>query len=174
MPHQRDYAPVFDRARAASWANGAAGRDAAMGGVCDLLWEAFGDSGDHTPGRGFSWVGFYLHGPGEEEMTLAVRRDKPACSPIGLHGMCGRCWLARAPILVADVATLGEGYIACDPKDRSELVVPCLDEDGACWGVLDADSWDLGAFNELDMHGTMELLRIAGLSRGCAKPLLRL
>lgn len=145
-----------------------------MRGVVDLLWTAFGDSGPHTPGRGFSWVGFYLYGPGPEEMTLAVRRNKPACSPIGLHGMCGRCWQTQRPIVVDDVSTLGAGYIACDPKDRSELVVPCLDADGSCWGVLDADSWDLAAFDGHDADGVEELLQFCGLTASAGGELLRL
>ncbi len=168
--HTRDYGPLIRAARAAHWS----GQAAAMQGVVELLWGAFGDPGVHTPGRGYSWVGFYLHGPGAEEMTLAVRRNKPACSPIGLHGMCGRCWQTRRAIVVDDVATLGAGYIACDPKDRSELVVPCVGGDGACWGVLDADSWDLAAFDGLDATGAMELLAAAGLTARMGGELLRL
>lgn len=168
--HTRDYSVVLSDAYSGSWI----GRDAAMRRVCDILWDAFGDPGPHTPGRGISWVGFYLHGPAPTEMTLAVRRNKPACSPIGLHGMCGRCWQERKAIIVDDVATLGAGYIACDPKDRSELVLPCLDASGACWGVLDIDSWDLRAFDESDAGGCWSLLRIAGLTRGEMGQALRL
>lgn len=168
--HPRDYAPVLRAARSARWSS----RAAAMQGTVDLLWEAFGDPGPHTAGRGCSWVGFYEHGPEPEQMTLAVRRDKPACSPIGLHGMCGRCWRERRPILVGDVATLGQGYIACDPKDRSELVIPCLDPEGNCWGVLDADSWDLEAFDEADARAVSELLALAGLTGTALPAALRL
>ena len=166
----RDYAPLIAAARAARGPT----RDAAMQGVVDLLWGAFGDPGPHAPGRGYSWVGFYLHGPGPDEMTLAVRRNKPACSPIGLHGMCGRCWRERRPIIVADVATLGADYIACDPKDRSELVLPCIDDRGGCWGVLDVDSWDLGSFDGSDAEGCAALLRAAGLTEATPATALRL
>lgn len=163
--HARDYAPVLQAARSTVSRGEWTTREAAMRGVCDLLWDHFGDPGPHRPGRGYSWVGFYVGGPGPDEMTLAVRRDKPACSPIGLHGMCGRGWQSRCPIIIDDVATLGEKYVACDPRDRSELVLPCLEADGAAWGVFDADSWDLRAFDEADAAAVGELLVIAGLSR---------
>lgn len=126
--------------------------------VVDALWEAL-----HR--TGISWAGFYLKADDAEEMTLGPRRDKPACSPIGLHGACGRAWRERRPLVVADVAALGPGYIACDPRDRSEVVLPVFDPvGGACWGVLDLDSHDVGSFSEADVHGLQEVLERAGLS----------
>src|SRR4051812_14344363 len=79
-------------------------REPCMQALVDGLWPALG-------GRGVSWIGFYLKAPRADEMILGPRRDKPACSPIGLHGMCGRCWRERRPIIVRDVATLGANYI---------------------------------------------------------------
>jgi len=166
----RDYSPLLASARAARPTT----RDAAMRLVVDLLWSAFGDPGPHTPNRGYSWVGFYTLGPAPDQMTMAVRRNKPACSPIGLHGMCGRGYLTRQPILIPDVSTLGANYIACDPKDRSEMVIPCLNADGSCWGVLDADSWDLAAFGDADVAGVAQLLSVTGLSAGPLAQTLRL
>ncbi|MBM4108689.1 MAG: GAF domain-containing protein [Phycisphaerae bacterium] len=147
----RDYAPLVGIASVSGE------RTARMQRVCDLLWGAFS-------ARGLSWIGFYAKVSGAEQMVLEVRRDKPACSPIGLHGMCGRCWGERRPILVADVATLGTNYIACDPRDRSEAVVPCFDEGGSCWGVLDADSHEPGAFGLNDLAGMTALVEAFGLS----------
>ncbi len=123
-----------------------------------LLWEAFG-------GR-WSWVGFYDKSPGADEMILVCREPKPACSPSGLHGMCGRGWRERRAFVVRDVAVLGANYVACDPRDKSELVVPLLAADGACRGVLDADSYDVGAFTLDDAFGCDALLRALGLSAG--------
>src|SRR5262245_9453352 len=105
-------------------------RDTAMQYVVDLLWEAF-----HK--QSVSWVGFYLDQPGEPDdrrMILGPRRDKPACSPIGLHGVCGQALTAQTTRIVGDVKDLGANYIACDPRDRSEIVVPLIDERGGCWG----------------------------------------
>ena len=86
--------------------------------ICDLIWEELAP-------RGVSWVGFYLEDPdspmeiGTENgaLLLAARRDKPACSPIGMHGACGQALLEEVVRLVDDVALLGANYIACDPRD---------------------------------------------------------
>jgi putative methionine-R-sulfoxide reductase with GAF domain len=131
-----------------------------MQSFVDALWPELSR-------KGISWLGFYLvaHDPTRgDEMLLGPRRDKPACSPIGMHGACGRCYLSRRPLVVTDVANLGQGYIACDPRDRSEVVVPLLNADGSCWGVLDVDSFDLGAFAETDVEGLQAVLVAAGLT----------
>jgi len=68
------------------------------------------------------------------------------------------------PHIVEDVNKLGENYIACDPRDRSEVVIPCIDDDGTCWGVLDVDSWEIGAFDESDERGLLAVLVAAGIT----------
>jgi putative methionine-R-sulfoxide reductase with GAF domain len=119
--------------------------------VVDSIWSEFGN---HRP---VSWVGFYHLRP--QEMTLGHRRDKPACSPIGLHGACGRAALSGRSLLVHDVRKLGEGYIACDPRDLSELVVPVSDQSGTVIGVLDLDSYSESAFQETDQFALEEIAR---------------
>jgi len=131
-------------------------RAARMQDVADLLWEALRPTG-------VSWLGFYLH-DGAKTLVLGPRRDKPACSPIGLHGACGRAFRDRAPFVVRDVAELGANYIACDPADRSEVVIPLFEADGRCWGVFDADSHEVGAFDARDAAGLTAVLRAAGLT----------
>ncbi len=156
-------APWDEMARAASRiaatsSAAAASREGTMQSLVDLLWNAL-----HP--RGVSWIGFYeADSSGEPQMILRARRDTPACSPIGLHGACGQCLLGRRALVVRDVRELGEGYIACDPLDRSELVVPCLNRDGTAWGVLDADSHLLGAFSDADAVGLQRVLEASGLS----------
>lgn len=140
---------------AARFAGIRGGREERMNAFVDLAWEAFHPSG-------VSWIGFYLH-LGKDELVLGPRRDKPACSPIGFHGACGQSFLSRKPLIVRDVAELGEKYIACDPRDQSEVVLPLLDESGRCWGVLDLDSYDVGAFTDDDVKGLNLLLHQAGL-----------
>ncbi|GJQ26137.1 MAG: diguanylate cyclase [Phycisphaerae bacterium] len=130
-------------------------RAAAMQVFVDIAWDALQPTG-------VSWLGFYFGGA--EEMTLGPRRDKPACTPIGLHGVCGRAYTSRRPQVVADVATLGANYVACDPRDRSEVVIPCIDPDGVCWGVLDLDSHEAGSFGEADVRGLTGALIAAGLT----------
>ena len=127
-----------------------------MQAVVDALWAAL-------RGTGVSWVGFYLH-EGRDELVLGPRRDKPACSPIGLHGACGQAFLQRKPLVVRDVKELGANYVACDPRDQAEVVIPLFEPDGRCWGVLDLDSHQIGAFDESDVAGLMRVLRAADLT----------
>ena len=136
--------------------------------AADAVWDAHADTG-------VSWVGFY-HGPGErtedgrivgeDEMLLGPRRDTPACSPIGLHGACGRAYREGVTLVINDVAALGEGYVACDPRDAAELVIPIYDESARCRGVLDLDRFQKGAFSEDDAESLHALLVRAGLTRG--------
>lgn len=143
-----------------------AGRAQAMLRVVDLLWSAFGEPDPLRPTKGLiSWVGFYEIAEGEQEMTLTCREPKPACSPIGLQGLCGRGRKERRAFVVRDVAVLGEGYIACDPRDKSELVVPMIQGE-ECWGVLDVDSYQVGAFSERDAREMDRVCRAMGLSEG--------
>jgi putative methionine-R-sulfoxide reductase with GAF domain len=131
-------------------------RTVRMQAVVDALWEALHPTG-------ISWVGFYVH-EGGEELVLGPRRDKPACSPIGLHGACGQAFSSRKALVVRDVADLGADYIACDPRDRSEVVLPLIGGAGTCWGVLDLDSHDVAAFDDTDVEGLRQVLQAAGLT----------
>ena len=133
-----------------------ADRDRSAQSFVDVAWEALHPTG-------ISWLGFYLH-ESADELVLGPCRDKPACSPIGMHGACGRALSDRRTVLVHDVSELGENYIACDPRDKSELVIPLFDRTGRCWGVFDADSHEVGAFSESDAEGFTALLRKAGLT----------
>lgn len=146
----RNYQPIIDSVEPGL------SRPAAMRAVVDGIWDAFANAG-------VSWVGFYLHESGDE-LVLDYRRDKPACSPIGMHGACGKAFKDAKPLVVRDVKDLGENYVACDPRDRSEVVLPCIDATGKCWGVLDLDSFDIGAFDDSDVNGLTQLLRKAGLT----------
>ena len=135
--------------------------------IADALWDALAP-------RGVSWIGFYkIAGEANDHavepasaMLLGPHRDKPACSPIGMHGACGQSFTERTTLVVTDVANLGEGYVACDPKDIAELVIPCTDPDGSCWGVLDADSFERGCFDERDAGAVWQVLIAAGLAHG--------
>ena len=118
-------------------------------------------------GGPMSWAGFYLDRPGEPDdarLVLGPRLPKPACSPIGMHGACGQALRSARSLVVVDVADLGAGYVACDPRDRSELVVPCLEADGSAWGVFDVDSHAVGAFGVSDADFCQRCLHAAGLS----------
>ncbi len=123
--------------------------------VADVLW-------DRLAPTGVSWVGFYLPND-SNELVLGPSRNKPACSPIGLHGACGQVFTSGKPLVVRDVRELGESYVACDPRDQSEVVLPLIDADRRSYAVLDLDSFDIGAFDDRDVNGLTDVLKAAGL-----------
>lgn len=151
----RDWAAV---AAAVSEAAEVAGGSLSQRALVDRLWELLSSTG-------VSWLGIYLHAPEmPDALLLGACRDRPACSPIGLHGVCGDSFRRSIPIVVRDVRERGESYVACDPTDRSELVVPLIDARG-CWGVLDLDSREVGSFGEADAAGLAAAVAAARLVR---------
>ncbi|OAB62870.1 hypothetical protein AY599_00675 [Leptolyngbya valderiana BDU 20041] len=129
-----------------------------MAGLVDIAWDALAS-------EDVSWLGFYLPDPDDQQqMLLGPRRDKPACSPIGMHGACGQSFRQHITLVVRDVAALGEGYVACDPRDLAELVIPLFDAHGQCWGVFDLDSFSRGAFTTRDADALHECLAAGGLT----------
>ena len=134
-------------------------REERMRIVADAVWDALHD-------KGVSWVGFYVDHEDlsdDERLILGPCRNKPACSPIGLHGVCGQVLRSGKSMIVRDVADLGANYVACDPRDKAEVCIPLFDEKDNVWGVLDVDSWEVGAFDDRDAAGFSEVLRAAGL-----------
>jgi putative methionine-R-sulfoxide reductase with GAF domain len=132
-----------------------------MNEFCDVIWRFFKD-------QGVSWVGFYEldldEATDKKQMILGPSRDKLACSPIEMRGACGMSCEKKRPIIVNDVHNLGEHYIACDPKDRSEIIIPLFNSDGSCYGVLDIDSFDRDAFGEHDMIELRKLMESTAIS----------
>jgi GAF domain-containing protein len=59
---------------------------------------------------------------------------------------------------VEDV-TQFEGHIACSSDTRSEIVVPVLGPGGQVLAVLDVDSNELAAFDEVDRDELEEICR---------------
>lgn len=115
----------------------------------------------HHKNPHFFWTGFYrlLDGAdGAADLVVGPYQGALACQVLA-RGK-GVCWAAaqRAePVVVPDVHAF-EGHIACDPRSRSEVVVPVRRADGTIAGVLDVDSDRPDAFGPADVEG---LLRIA-------------
>lgn len=136
-------------------------REALMQSFVDEHWEEYA-------ARGSSWMGFYLIDETQREMVLGPCRDTPACSPIGLHGMCGRSWRSGHRLIIPDVHAHGDGHIVCDPRNLSEFVIPLFDESGACWGVFDADSQRRDAYDGAQVEQVTRDLVTAGLTTAAA------
>lgn len=154
MKFNRNYQKLAEAAGLATKSAGTA--EQKMEAVTNILWEGMKD-------KGLAWVGFYKITDDRKEMLLVCRQPKPACSPIGLHGVCGKAWKERKAQVVADVHALGGEHIICDPNNLSEVVIPVLEKDGECLYVLDLDSGELDSFGEEDVKGLELVLKKAGL-----------
>ena len=106
-----------------------------------------------------SWVGFYvLRG---EELVLGPFQGNVACVRIALgRGVCGTAAVERRTVIVEDVETF-PGHIACDAGSRSEIVVPIVVGDRLV-AVLDVDSYDLAAFDEVGAAGLAPIAALLG------------
>ncbi|MEJ2359751.1 MAG: GAF domain-containing protein [Deinococcales bacterium] len=83
---------------------------------------------------GLNWAGFYLVRGGE--LVVGPFQGRPACVRIAFGaGVCGAAVAQRASQVVPDVHAF-PGHIACDPRSRSEIVVPIFDDAGAVTAVL--------------------------------------
>lgn len=109
-----------------------------------------------------SWVGVYLlRGP---ELVLGPFQGKVACVRIPLgRGVCGAAARDRRTIIVPDVEAF-PGHIACDAGSRSEIVVPILHRE-RLFGVLDVDSHQRAAFDDVDARGLAAAAEILGALR---------
>ncbi len=103
---------------------------------------------------GFFWVGFYL--VDGEQLVLGPFQGPIACTRIAFgKGVCGASWEQKTAILVPDVEAF-PGHIACSSLSRSEVVLPLM-KNGEVIGVLDVDSDQLNAFDEVDVKFLTEL-----------------
>ncbi len=99
---------------------------------------------------GWWWTGFYL--VNGDTLQLGPFQGPVACYSIKRgRGVCGTAWEQGHTIVVPDVEEF-PGHIACSSLSRSEIVVPLHDGDGNITGVLDIDSKDVAAFDDVDAH----------------------
>lgn len=104
-----------------------------------------------------SWVGFYVRRG--DELVLGPFQGKVACVRIALgRGVCGTAAAERRTIVVPDVGAF-PGHIACDGGSKSEIVVPVIRKDVVA--VLDLDSYQLAAFDDVDAEGLGRVAELA-------------
>lgn len=106
-----------------------------------------------------SWVGFYItRAPGE--LVLGPFQGKVACVRIAFgRGVCGTAAAERRIVIVPDVEQF-PGHIACDAGSRSEIVLPIV-RDNRVVAVLDLDSYDLAAFDDVDAKYLAQVAALA-------------
>lgn len=102
----------------------------------------------------FFWTGFYVVDPLKpDELVVGPYQGTLGCLriPFG-KGVCGHVAATREAIIVPDVHAF-PGHIACDAASNSEIVLPVFRADGGLAAVLDVDSADYDAFDEIDRDG---------------------
>jgi GAF domain-containing protein len=106
-----------------------------------------------------SWVGFYL--VRADGLVLGPFQGNVACVRIALgRGVCGTAARERRTVIVPDVERFA-GHIACDSGSRSEIVVPIIRR-GQLVAVLDLDSYQLAAFDDVDAAGLTPIAELLG------------
>ncbi len=107
----------------------------------------------------FFWTGFYVVDPARpQELVVGPYQGSLGCLRIGFgQGVCGTAAQTRRTVIVADVEHF-PGHIACDSRSRSEIVVPVFGKGGQLLAVLDVDSTELEAFDEVDAEWLERIL----------------
>ncbi len=97
----------------------------------------------------FDWTGFYrVVAPGL--LKVGPYQGPHGCLQIPFdRGVCGAAARLGRTQIVPDVRAF-PGYIACSGATRSEIVVPVFDQQEQLLAVLDIDSDQLDAFDEID------------------------
>jgi len=139
-------------AEVAAVVKGETSRTARYATTVSLLVSAFG-------GR-FFWCGFYEVDPLKpNELVVGPYQGTLGCLRIAFgKGVCGAAAQTRKSIIVPDVHAF-PGHIACDSRSNSEIVVPVFDAGGALVAVLDIDSTEFAAFDEVDRTGLEAICR---------------
>ncbi|KQW68085.1 diguanylate phosphodiesterase [Phenylobacterium sp. Root77] len=108
----------------------------------------------------FFWTGFYVVDPDKErELVVGPYQGTLGCLRIAFgRGVCGAAAASGQTQLVPDVHAF-PGHIACDGRSQSEVVVPVFDPAGALIAVLDVDSDQLAAFDDVDVEWLEKIVR---------------
>ena len=108
----------------------------------------------------FFWTGFYVVDPlKDNELVVGPYQGTLGCLRIPFSkGVCGACATQGKTLIVPDVHAF-PGHIACDSRTNSEIVVPVFGADGKLAAVLDVDSEQPDAFDEVDRLGLAGICR---------------
>ena len=104
-------------------------------------------------GFGHLWTGFYRVVAPDRLLRVGPYQGTLGCLEIEFgRGVCGAAAAERRTIIVPDVRERPD-HITCDPRSRSEIVVPVFDAQHELIAVLDVDSAMLRMFDEDDRRG---------------------
>ena len=103
------------------------------------------------------WIGFYrVVAPGQ--LLIGPYQGTLGCMHISFNrGICGAAARREETMVVPDVHQF-PGHITCDPNSQSEIVVPVFDDRDELIAVLDVDSAEHNAFDEVDKRHLEEIV----------------
>ena len=140
IPREQAYDQL--RGHVAATLEGVTDRTAAMATISSLVHHALG----------FLWTGFYRV-VGSRKLLIGPYQGTLGCLEMEFgRGVCGTAAETGQAVIVDDVLR-HENHITCDPRARSEIVVPVFDSDGELIAVFDVDSDEPGNFSEVDKVG---------------------
>lgn len=97
------------------------------------------------------WAGFYRH-QAPQVLKIGPYQGRHGCLTIPFdRGICGRCARENTTQRIPDV-TREPDHIACSSSTRSEIVVPIRTREGQVRAVLDLDSDQADAFDDVDVE----------------------
>lgn len=97
----------------------------------------------------YHWTGFY-RAISDQMLLVGPYQGGHGCLEIAFdRGVCGAAARTRETQLVPDVHAF-PGHIACSSSTLSEIVVPVITPEDRLLAVLDVDSDNPDAFDELD------------------------
>lgn len=109
----------------------------------------------------FHWTGFY-RSVRPDHLKVGPYQGGHGCLDIPFgKGVCGTSAAENRTIVVDDVDAF-PGHIACSSSTRSEIVVPVRGPDGQVVAVLDVDSNDPAAFDDVDREQLEAICSLLG------------
>jgi L-methionine (R)-S-oxide reductase len=131
--------------------------DLALQGVADEITAMATISSLVHHGLGYLWTGFY-RAVAPRQLLVGPYQGTLGCLTIEFgRGVCGSVAESGEAMIVDDVLSHAN-HIACDPRARSEMVVPVFDARGQLLAVFDIDSDQPGAFTDEDREGAESLV----------------
>lgn len=101
------------------------------------------------------WTGFYS--VADEQLHVGPYQGAVACQTLK-GGVCLRCAETGRPIVVPDVEQF-PGHIACDPRAKSEIVLPLMADERVV-AVLEIDADKVAQFDEDDVPPLTSILAL--------------
>ena len=112
----------------------------------------------HNKFKHFFWTGFYFLN--QDRLLVNCYQGPLAC--LILKPFIGVCWAAidkQETIVVPNVHEFA-GHIACDSRSNSEIVVPVWNKEKQIVAVLDIDSREFDAFDEIDVKNLQKITQL--------------